>query len=183
MSDGVEQARPTYAVPPEVWHKAKIAGTVGIVLGAVLVVVGAVSLGTGNAGAGKVALLIAGLLLAGIGATALAGARKVAGLTYGLTILPEALIVDWAGYSTVMRWDDLEYGRVVPEGARTVYLNVRPRTQFTVPGRVGMRRPALPQPDPRNPGELRAFVLSMLDARMAEARADIAKHLPLRQDA
>lgn len=182
MSDNVERTRPTYAVPPEVWHKAKIAGWVGIALGVILIVVGAISLGAGNTGGLQFASLLVGLMIAGIGATALAGARKVAGVPYGLTVRPEALIVDWAGYTTVMRWDDLEYGRVIPEGARTVYLNVRPRTQFSVPGRVGMRRPALPQPDPGNPGELRAFVLSMLDGQMEEAQRAIGQHLPLRQE-
>jgi hypothetical protein len=183
MSDGVEQARPTYAVPPEVWHKAKIAGTVGIVLGVVIIVVAVVAVTAGNAdGTIAVAGLLFGLVLAAIGGTALAGAGRVAGLKYALTVLPEALIVDWAGYSTVMRWDDLEYGRLIHQGAGTVYLNVRPRIEFSVPGRSGLRRPALPQADRQHPGELRAFVLSMLDARMSEALAEIKKHLPVRQD-
>jgi hypothetical protein len=181
MSDGVEQTRPTYAVPAEVWNKAKIAGTVGIALGVALVVAGAVSIGARRAGPGEVAVLCAGVLLAAIGITARAGARKVAGLPYGLTVLPEALIVDWAGYQTVMRWDDLEYGRVIAEGARTVYLNVRPRIEFSVPGRAGGRRPALPQPDRGHPGELRAFVVSMLDAQMGEALDAVGQHLPMRQ--
>lgn len=182
MSDAPEPTHLSYPVPAEVWRKTRLAGAAGIGLGLVIVVIAVIAAGAENAD-GTVALagLLFGLLVAAIGGTALVGSGRVAALKYELTVVPEALIVGWAGYSTVMRWDDLEYARFVSRGPATVYLNVRPRTGFSIPPRTAGRRPALPQPSGEHPGELRAFVLSMLGASMGDAMAEIRKHLPLEE--
>src|SRR5689334_7552772 len=98
MSDAPEPTHLSYPVPAEVWRKTRLAGAAGIALGLVIAVLAVVLAGNAD---GSIALagLLFGLVLIAIGGTALVGAGRVAKLKYALTVLPEALIVDWAGYS------------------------------------------------------------------------------------
>jgi hypothetical protein len=188
MSDGFDHAGTTYAVPPEVWHKAQKAGTVGLVLGVLVLAGSLVGYSAGGSGDGRtiaLAGMVVGFLVAAYGAAAVVGSVRARRVGFALTVAPAGLVIDSGGSRTTIAWADIEHAETVVEGTNRLALEIRPTADARIafPPRVGSRKPAMPQPCRAHPGNVRVFSLTLLGPRLAECLNDVEQYVPVRERA
>lgn len=186
MSDGSDHAGNAYEVPPEVWHRAKVAVIVLLVVGIVVLVGSGLGFSAG-ADARPIALagVVVGLLLTAYGVIGLLGSARIRRMRFALTVGPSGLVVDAAGATTAIAWGDVEYAESVAEGPhrRTLEIRPRPGAQIAFPPRIGLRERPMPQPCSTHRGNVRVFSLTMLGPRAAECLSDVEGYVPVRDRA
>lgn len=186
MSERMDDSGTTYAVPPEFWHKAKIAGSVVALVAAFVAIGCAVGIAVADGGArtgAEIGFGTAGFVA--IYAAALAySARRATFLPFALTVGADALTVDWGGRTCRLPWTEFEYATTTAEPGNKLLLELRPRpgAALELPRREPFRAAPMPRPSRIHPGSLRVFDLTLLGPRLAECLNDIEQHLPVHDD-
>jgi hypothetical protein len=175
VPDGREEPSRSYAVSANYLDSWARKVRIGLLIAAVLIVLGVIALATAAAGLGVLALLV-GVGVGGAGLLARKGITSTRGHEYALRVDPDRLVVIWRDQVTELPWADLDHGLVVANGPLVRRLEVTLRPGF----RPVLARNARPRPSKQRPGDLDVFVLSVLGEREAECLADISQHLPMR---
>ena len=175
MSDGRDESSRTYTVSANYQESWARRGTVTGVIGAVLIVLGVITVAVGQVGTGVLLLLI-GVVAGVIALLIRRGVASTRGHRYSLDIGADRLTVTWRDHVTHLPWADLDHGIVVANGplARVLEVTPRPGVRYVLP------QNARPRMSKKHPEAIEVFILSLLGEREAECLADVSAHVEMR---
>lgn len=165
----------TFTVDPAYRRLWLRRGTVCLVVGASLAVIGVVLFAVGVPSPAAFSATL-GVLLLLVGALIRAGGSVTQKKAYQLEVGPEGLTVVWRDQVTPLPWARLEYTKVTKNGPWSVDLEARPRPEFS----PVLPRNASPRPSKRTPGLLHVFSLNILGPAQADCLAEVERYIQVR---